>query len=61
MMLTLLGLSSNRFLPKLKLPTVADDDRNLRAVFFVRRNIHYFRDDVVVPTDHPTEHHVFAW
>jgi len=61
MMLTSLGLSNSRLLSKLELATVADDDRNLRTVFFVCRNIHDFWDDVFVPTDHPTEHHVFAW
>ena len=56
MMLTLLG-----FLSKLKLATVADDDRNPRAVFLVCRNVHDLRDDVFVAADHPAEHHVFAW
>ena len=56
-----LTLSSNRFLSKLELATVADDDRNLRAVFFVCRDVHDFRDDVFVSTDHPTKHHMFAW
>lgn len=60
-MLTLLRLLSSRFLSKLKLATVGDDDRNPRAVFLVRRNIHDFRDDVFVSADHPAEHHVFAW
>ena len=57
----MLTLSRNRFLSKLKLATVADDDRNLRAVFFVCRDVHDFRDDVFVSTDHPTKHHMFAW
>jgi len=60
-MLTLLGLLSSRFLSKLKLTTVGDNDRNPRAVFLVRRNIHDLRDDVLVSADHPAEHHVFAW
>ena len=59
MMLTLLGSSGNGFHSKLELTTVADDDRSPRAVFFVCRNIHDFRDDVFVSTDHSTEHHVF--
>ena len=57
----ILTLSSNGFLSKLELAAVADNDRDLRAVFFVRRYIHDFRDDVFISTDHPTKHHMFAW
>ena len=60
-LLTLLELLSNGFLSKLELATVANDDRNLRAVFFVCRYVYDFRDDVFVSTDHPAEHHMFAW
>ena len=60
MALTLLWLWCNGFLPKLQLPTITDNDRDLRAVFLVRRNVHNFRDDVFIPTDHPTKHNVFA-
>lgn len=60
-MLTLLGLSSNGFLPKLELAAVGDDDRDPRSVFVVRRNVHDFGNDVFIPADHPTEYHVFAW
>jgi len=58
--LTMPGLSSNRILSKLELAAVANDDWNLRAVFFVCFHIHDFRDDVFVSADHPTEHHMFA-
>ena len=61
MMLTLVGLSSNGFPSQLELAAVADHDGSPRSVFFVCRNIHDPRDDVVVTTDHPAEHHVFAW
>ena len=60
-MRTLPGLLSNRFLSELELAAVADDDRNLRAVFLIRWYIHDLRDDIFVSTDHPTEHHMFAW
>ena len=60
-MRTLLGLLSNRFLSKFELATVANDDRNLRAVFLIRRYVYDLRDDIFVSTDHPTEHHMFAW
>ena len=58
---TLLGLLSNRLLSKFELATVADDDRNLRAVFLVCRHFHDLRNDIFVSADHPTEHHMFAW
>ena len=50
----------NGFLSKLEFATVANDDRDLRSVFLVCRDVDDFRDDVFIPTDHPTEHHVFA-
>jgi hypothetical protein len=55
----ILTLWSDRFLSELELTTVANDDRDPRTIFLVRRNVHNFRDDVFIPTDHPTEHHVF--
>ena len=61
MTLTLVLSWGNRFLSKLELATVADDDRDSRAIFLIRRNVHYFRNDVFIPTDHPTKHHVFAY
>ena len=59
-MLTLLGSLSHGLLSELELAAVADDNRNSRAIFFVCRNVHDFRDDVFVSADHPAEHHVFA-
>ena len=59
MMLTL--VSSNGFPSKLELAAVADHDGSPRSVFFVCRNSNDPRDDVFVTTDHPAEHHVFAW
>jgi hypothetical protein len=58
--LTLLWLGSNRFLSKLKFPTVAHDDWDFWAVLLVCWNVYDFWDDVVIPADHATEHHVFA-
>jgi hypothetical protein len=51
----------NGSLSKLEFATVANDDGDLRSVFLVCGDVDDFRDDVFVPTDHPTEHHVFAW
>lgn len=61
MMLTLVGLLGDGFPSKFELAAVADDDGGPRPVLFVCRNINDPRDDVFVTTDHPAEHHVFAW
>lgn len=57
--LTLLWLWSSGLLPELELATVANDDGDLRPIFLVCRDAYNFRNDVFIPTDHPTEYHVF--